>query len=254
MEPIAAEEPIIAVEDLVAAYGEQRVLGGLSFEVHRGEVFFVVGESGCGKSTLLKNLVGLHPPEGGRIRVCGVDIGTASDGELEQVRTRLGVLFQGGALLGSLTVGENVALPLLRHLQAPPELLERIVRMKLAMVNLAGYENHMPAELSGGMKNRVGLARAFALDPLVLLLDEPTSGLDPINAGEIDELIARFNRSLGTTMVIVSQDMRSVFSIGQRVMLLDKDRRGIAAIGSPEELRAHPPTPFAARFFQRSPA
>ncbi len=247
-------EPIVVVENLVAAYEGRPVLEGVSFGAWPGEILFIVGQSGCGKSTLLKCIVGLHPLEAGSVRLCGVDIATARDAALEQVRARVGVLFQGGALLGSLTVGENVALPLLHHLEIPPDLLTLMVRMKLSMVNLAGYENHMPAELSGGMRNRAGLARAFALDPAIILLDEPTSGLDPINAREIDELIRKFNQSLGTTMVIVSQDMRSVFAIGQRVILLDKERRGIAAIGTPGELRSSPPSELAARFFQRSAA
>ena len=245
-------EPIVAVENLVTSYGYERVLDGVSFEVMPGEIFFILGESGCGKSTLLKHIIGLHQPESGRVRVCGVEINATRESDLSRVRTRVGILFQGGALLDSLTVGENVALPLLRHMEAPPNLVAQIVRMKLAMVNLAGYENHMPAEISGGMQNRVGLARAFALDPTVIFLDEPTSGLDPINAQEIDELLAKVNRSLGTTMLIVSQDLRSVFSIGHRVMLLDGQRRGIAAIGTPGELRADPPTELAARFFRRS--
>ncbi len=246
-----AGEAIIEVDNLTAAYGEEEVLENVSFQVRTGEVFFILGESGCGKSTLLKHIFGLHPVRSGRIRVCGVEITSAGEAELEQVRARMGILFQGGALLGSLTVGQNVALPLERYLELPPELLELIVRMKLAMVNLAGYENHLPAELSGGMKNRAGLARAFALDPAVIFLDEPTSGLDPITAAEIDDLIRKFNRGIGTTMVIVSQDMRSVFEIGDRVLLLDRNVRGVAAVGAPRALREAPPGPLAARFFRR---
>jgi phospholipid/cholesterol/gamma-HCH transport system ATP-binding protein len=178
-----------------------------------------------------------------------VDLARAKERELEEVRTRIGVLFQGGALLGSMTLGENVALPLSRHLEMSPELTQMVVRMKLDMVNLGGYENHLPVEVSGGMKNRAGLARAIALDPTVLLLDEPTSGLDPITAREIDDLIWKFNTGIGTTMVIVSQDIRSVLNIGHRAILLDSATRGIDAVGRPSELAADPPTPLVGRFF-----
>jgi phospholipid/cholesterol/gamma-HCH transport system ATP-binding protein len=206
-------QPVIVVEELTAAYEDRVVLESVSFEIYRGEILFILGQSGCGKSTLLKHIIGLQPPRSGRVVVGGIDLAAASESELEEVRSRIGVLFQGGALLGSMTLGQNLALPLQRHLQIPPELEEQIVRMKLSMVNLGGYENHLPAELSGGMKNRAGLARALVLDPMVLFLDEPTSGLDPITAREIDDLICKFNEDIGMTMVIVSQDMRSVANI-----------------------------------------
>jgi phospholipid/cholesterol/gamma-HCH transport system ATP-binding protein len=242
--------PVIVVENLVAGYDGTVVLEGVSFEVYEGEVLFVLGESGSGKSTLLKHLVGLQTARSGRILFGGVDLAKAKEAELEKVRTRIGVLFQGGALVGSMTLGENVALPLSRHLEMPPDFLKMIVRMKLDMVNLGGYENHLPAEVSGGMKNRAGLARAIALDPTVLLLDEPTAGLDPITAREIDELIWKFNTGLGTTIVIVSQDVRSMLNIGNRAILLNGATRRIDAVGSPRQLAADPPTPLAARFFR----
>ena len=243
------EEPLVSVSGLTVGYGGVEVLRGITFTVMRGEVFFILGESGSGKSTLLKNIVGLTPAKAGSIRVCGVEMTQARENEVDEVRSRIGILFQGGALLGSLTVEENVSLPLIRHAGIPQDLLGPIVRVKLGMVNLSGYQNHLPSELSGGMKNRVGLARALALDPEVIFLDEPTSGLDPINATEIDGLIRRLNRAIGTTMVIVSQDMRSVMSIGDRAVLLDKDTKGVAAIGTPDQLKQSPPGTFADRFF-----
>jgi phospholipid/cholesterol/gamma-HCH transport system ATP-binding protein len=245
---------LIVVEDLAAGYTSEAVLEGVSFEVYEGEIFFILGESGSGKSTLLRHLMGLRPALAGRVLFDGVDLARARERELERVRGRIGVLFQGGALLGSMTLGENVELPLLRHRELSPELLQLIVRAKLDMVNLGGYENHLPSEVSGGMKNRAGLARAIALDPKVLFLDEPTSGLDPNTALEIEELILKLNTGIGTTMVIVSQDIHSVLSIGHRAVLLDASTRGIDAVGSPRELRAHPPTPFAGRFFHSAGA
>ncbi len=244
------EEPVISVSHLHVGYGDGDVLQDVSFDIHQGEIFFIVGESGCGKSTLMKHIVGLYPARSGRITVCGVDITNATDSQMEEVRARIGILFQGGALLGSLTVRENVELPLLRHPEITPDLLQSIVRIKLDMVNLPGYENHLPSELSGGLRNRIGLARAFALDPAVVFLDEPTSGLDPMNAREIDELIRKFNHAIGTTMVIVSQDIRSVLSIAHRVLLLDKNTKRVSALGTPAELAHDPPTELAARFFE----
>jgi phospholipid/cholesterol/gamma-HCH transport system ATP-binding protein len=246
---VGGRRAVIVVENLTAGYTAEAVLKGVSFEVYEGEILFILGESGSGKSTLLKHLIGLRHALAGRVLFDGVDLARARERELEKVRTRIGVLFQGGALLGSMTLGENVELPLLRHRELSSELLRMVVRMKLDMVNLGGYENHLPVEVSGGMKNRAGLARALALDPTVLFLDEPTSGLDPITAREIDELIRKFNAGIGTTMVIVSQDIHSVLSIGHRAILLDGSTGGIDAVGPPRELAASPPTPLVARFF-----
>ncbi len=246
----AAAEPVIVVEKLTAGFGEQVILSEVSFEIRRGEIFFIVGGSGCGKTTLLKNMIGLYRPLQGRILIEGTDIGESQEA-LYRLRQRIGVLFQSGALIGSMTLGENVALPLEGHARLAGATLERLVRMKLAMVNLAGYENHLPAELSGGMKKRAGLARAMILDPSILFFDEPSSGLDPVTAVELDRTIQAINRSLGTTMVIVSHDLASIFEVAHRVILLEKER-GIIAEGDPRVLRDTCQDPRVYDFFHRS--
>lgn len=248
-------DPIaIKVYDLTAAYGEDVILKDVTFQVKRGEVVVIAGGSGCGKSTLLKHIVGLHSLAGGRVEINGVDIAAAGDRQLSQVRQGFGVLFQSGALFGSFSLLENVTLPLLDFTSLSRKAAEMVGRAKLAMVNLAGYENHLPSELSGGMQKRAGLARAMALDPAILFFDEPSAGLDPITAAELDRLIIRINQAMGTTMVIVTHELASIYNIAHRVVMLDKSVKGIIAQGPPKELRDNATDPRVSDFFHRRPA
>jgi phospholipid/cholesterol/gamma-HCH transport system ATP-binding protein len=246
--------PYIRVEGLTAAYEAEVILSQVSLQVARGEVVVVAGPSGCGKSTLLKALLGLLPPAAGRVEVGGVDIAAAGERELGRLRRRVGVLFQSGALLGSFTLLENVLLPLQDFSGLSAEAARLAARSKLALVGLAGYENHLPSEISGGQKKRAGLARAMALDPEALFFDEPSAGLDPVTAAELDRLIQRVNRGTGATMVIVSHELASIMNIAHRVLLLDKGSKGIIAQGPPAELRDRSRDPRVVNFFRRRPA
>jgi phospholipid/cholesterol/gamma-HCH transport system ATP-binding protein len=234
------EVPIIEVTDLVRAFGDRTVLCDISFNVHRGETLVIMGVSGCGKSTLLRHMIGSMKPTSGSVKIFGEDIATMKEHEIGRVRTRFGMLFQSGALLASLTVGENVALPLFQHTDKSADEIEEIVKQKLQMVGLTGFENLKPAEISGGMKKRVGLARALALDPELLFSDEPTSGLDPIMTAVVDELTLKLTRGRGMTAVVVTHDMTSAFRIGTRMIMLGAG--GIIAQGTPDEIRtsSHP--------------
>jgi phospholipid/cholesterol/gamma-HCH transport system ATP-binding protein len=249
--PPAFGEPIIAAEGITARFGEETILSEVTFQVRPGEIFAILGGSGCGKTVLLKHLIGLYRPYSGAVKVFGRDIAEAEEGERIELRKRMGVLFQSGALLGSLTLFENVALPLRAYTDLPPEAVEEIVGMKLALVNLNGYQNHLPEELSGGMKKRAGLARAMALDPEILFFDEPTGGLDPVTAAEMDNLIKGINTGLGTTMVIVTHDLPSIFGVASRVIMLDKGAQGIIAEGDPGKLRETTRDPRVIHFFNR---
>jgi phospholipid/cholesterol/gamma-HCH transport system ATP-binding protein len=246
-------EEIIRVEGLVAAYGEQVVLRDVNVSVLRGERLFIVGGSGCGKTTLLRHMIGLQRPTSGRVWVLGEDIGGADEETLRRVQRRIGVSFQAGALFGSLTLGQNVALPLEEYTRLPRQTIARLVRMKLAMVNLGGYEDFMISELSGGMKKRAALARAAALDPGVLFFDEPSAGLDPVTSAELDELILQVNQSLGTTIVVVSHELPSIFTVASRVVMLDSETRTVVAEGDPRALRDHAGDPRVRAFFNRQP-
>jgi len=231
-------EVIIEVTDLVHTFGDRAVLNDISFNVHRGETLVIMGGSGCGKSTLLRHLVGSMKPTSGSVKIFSEDITTMKEREIERVRLRFGMLFQSGALLASLTVGENVALPLSQHTDKSPDEIEQIVKQKLEMVGLTGFEDLKPAEISGGMKKRVGLARALALDPELLFSDEPTSGLDPIMTAVVDHLTLNLARGRGMTAVVVSHDMTSAFRIATRMIMLGHGN--IVAQGTPDEIRASP--------------
>ena len=250
---MTGRRPVIVVEDLGARYDGDVILENVSFEVYQGEIFIIMGESGCGKSTLLKHMIGLHSPYEGKVLINGVDIFAADPAELNRVRTDIGVLFQTAALFGSMTLADNVALPLREHTHLAPETVDLIVRMKLGMVNLGGYGNHLPSELSGGMRIRAGLARAMALDPKILFLDEPSAGLDPVTSAEIDILIRSINQGMRTTIVIITQELESIFGIGTRVIMLDKHERGIIAQGDPFELREKSSDSRVVNFFRRRP-
>lgn len=232
-------EPVIEVTDLVKEFKGRRVTNGVSFKVHRGDTMIIMGGSGCGKSTLLRQIIGSIKPTSGSIKIFGEEITSMDETELSRVRKRFGMLFQSGALLQSMTVGENVALPILEHSSVDEEIASLMVKMKLELVGLTGFEDLKPAEISGGMKKRVALARALALDPELLFSDEPTSGLDPVMTAVVDKLTQDLTRNLGMTAVVVTHDMTSAFRIGtQMIMLGSGPLQGrIIARGTPEEIR-----------------
>jgi len=242
---------IITVENLTARFGTNIVFEEVSFNVRKGEILVIVGESGCGKSTLLKMMIGLNRPVAGQIRFQGADIFSSGEQILGAYRKSIGVLFQSSALLGSMTLRENIELPLGEYTDLSPEEIDRIIKMKLGMVNLAGYDHHYPSELSGGMKKRAGIARAMALDPQVLFFDELSAGLDPVTAVELDDLILKTNSALGTSMVIVTHELESIYKIAHRVLMLDKQARGIIAEGHPRELKERSTDPRVTNFFRR---
>jgi phospholipid/cholesterol/gamma-HCH transport system ATP-binding protein len=249
-----ASQTIIRVENLEARYGGNLVFDDVSFEVGRGEVFVILGGSGCGKSTMLKHMIGLYTPYSGRIRIDGDDI-TASEGaERRAILRKIGVMYQMGALFGSMTLLENVRLPLEEFTDLPPDAMDWIAASKLRMVQLEGFEQYMPAEISGGMKKRAAIARAMALDPQILFLDEPSAGLDPITSAELDSTILKLRETLGVTFVVVTHELPSIYTIADRVIMLDKETKGIVASGPPEELRDHSENDWVRRFFLRETA
>src|SRR5215467_1285801 len=230
------DEAMISLRDLRVNYGEREILHGLSFEVMRGETLVILGGSGSGKSTLLRTLVGLERPTSGEIWLKGKNLAAISEAEMNEIRKRIGMSFQGGALFGSMTVGENVALPLREHTKLEGSTIEIMVRLKLDQVGLAGFENYMPSQLSGGMKKRAAVARAMAMDPEILFFDEPSAGLDPIIAAGVDELILELKKAFRMTTVVVTHELASAFLIADRMVLIDKGN--VVAMGSKEEMRA----------------
>lgn len=260
-DPLAAEGParrppgevLIEVEHLYAGYDGTAILDDVSFDIRAGEVFGILGGSGGGKSTILKHMIGLVPPVSGRVRIAGEDI-VGADGEaLERIRRRFGVMYQSGALFGSMTLLENVRLPIEVYTDLPDDAMTLLARMKLGLVGLDQFTGHLPSEISGGMQKRAGIARAMALDPSILFLDEPSSGLDPITSATLDATVRRLAEGLGVTFVIVTHDLPSVFASIDRVVLLDKKARGIIAEGDPRELRDSSPDPRVRAFFRREP-
>jgi phospholipid/cholesterol/gamma-HCH transport system ATP-binding protein len=245
---------IIQVRDLIVGYGTDIILENISFDVLEGEIFIVLGGSGCGKSTLLKHLIGLSSPLSGQIRIDGEDISNCNETTFKKILRKIGVLYQSTALFGSMTIAENVSLPIKEYTGLPQKSVDTLVKMKLNMVNLKGYENHLPSEISGGMRKRAGLARAMALNPKILFFDEPSAGLDPVTSVELDNLIIHLNKSLGTTMVIVTHELQSIFNVAHRVIMLDKQTKGIIAEGNPMHLKDHSENPFVRNFFNRKSA
>src|ERR1700682_6320661 len=232
---MTAPEAIVSVSNLRVDYGSREVLHGLTFEVRRGETLVVIGGSGSGKSTMLRTLVGLERPSSGEVRIKGIDIAKAGAREMDGIRKRIGLAFQGGALIGSLSVGGNISLPLLEHTVLERSTIEVMVRIKLEQVGLSGFENFSPSELSGGMRKRAAFARAMALDPEILFFDEPSAGLDPITAAGIDDLILNLKKAYALSMVVVTHELASAFLIADRIILID--RGSIVAMGRVEEVR-----------------
>ncbi len=243
-------ENIIEVRDLVVRYGERTVLDGVSFEVKRGEIFVILGGSGCGKSTLLRNLVGLMRPHSGQIRIFGEDFTAMSDARRVELCKRMGMCFQGSALFNSMSVGDNVALPLREHTRLEESTIDIMTKIKLELVGLGGFDRYMPAELSGGMKKRAGLARAMAMDPEIIFYDEPSAGLDPIVAAGLDSLIRKMQHTFNLTSVVVTHEMESVKLIADRVCMLKAGR--VVGLGSLETLQTSR-EPFVRQFFERRP-
>jgi phospholipid/cholesterol/gamma-HCH transport system ATP-binding protein len=244
----------IEVRDLTMAYGDFLIQRDLSFAIRRGDIFIIMGGSGCGKSTLLRHMVGLKQPAQGDVYYEGEGYWQASEEEREKLTRRFGVLFQRGALWSSMTLAENVALPLAEYTDLGPREIEEIASLKLALVGLKGFEEYYPSEISGGMQKRAGLARAMALDPEILFFDEPSAGLDPISSRLLDELILELRDSLGATVVVVTHELASIFAIGNNSVFLDADTKTMIATGNPSELRDHSENPVVRRFLMRGEA
>lgn len=244
--------PHIEVAGLKMAYGNRVIMEDLDFTVRRGEVFVVMGGSGCGKSTLLRHLIGLQEPAAGSIRYLGDDFTAADHDHREKMLRRFGVMYQGGALWTSLTLAENVALPLREYTKLKTREIADLVSYKLSLVGLSGFEDFYPAEISGGMVKRASLARAMALDPEILFLDEPGAGLDPVSAKLLDDLILELRDGLGTTVVMVTHELASIYAVADNAVFLDTETRTVGAIGKPADLRDHSGNPRVRRFLNRA--
>ena len=234
------------------AFGDYVVQRDLNLSIHRGDIFIVMGPSGCGKSTLLRHMLGLLTPAAGRIRYGGQDPASSDEDQRRALLQRIGVLYQGGALWSSMTLAENIALPLSEYTGLKPATVRELARFKLSLVGLDGFEDHYPAEISGGMRKRAGLARAIALDPEFLFFDEPTAGLDPISAHRLDQLILELRDSLGATLVVVTHDLASIFAVGDDSVFLDPGRKTAIAAGNPNTLLRQSTDPLVLDFLTRS--
>lgn len=252
--PDASAPVVIEARDLTARFGTNTLFENVSFDVRRGEIFVILGGSGCGKSTLLKLMIGLVEPAEGTVGILGTDVWSTEGASRLAFLTRIGVMWQQGALFGSQTLLENVIMPLAEHTSLPPEAREEVARTKLGMVGLSEAANRLPSEVSGGMLKRAGIARALALDPAIMFLDEPSAGLDPITSAGLDALIREMSRSLGTTFVVVTHELASILAIGDRCIMLDKEAKGMIAEGNPRELRDHATQPTVRAFFRREAA
>jgi len=248
---MADSEIVIRVENLTAGYGDIAIIKDINFEVQAGEVLIILGGSGCGKSTLLKHMIGLLPPVSGKVFIEGNDIISAHGQDRINILRRIGVMYQNGALFGSMNIIENICLVLEEYTDLPKDAMEFIARMRLKVVSLEGSEYKMPSELSGGMRKRAAIARAMALDPKVLFLDEPSAGLDPITSSQLDDLIIELSRSLGITFVIVTHELPSIYKVADRVIMLDKITKSIIATGKPDYLRDNSDNAWVRQFFNR---
>jgi len=244
--------PHLQIRNLTMAYGEVVIQKELNFTINHGEVFIIMGGSGCGKSTLLRHLVGLMEPRHGEVLINGVNLWHTSISERNQLISHNGVLYQGGALWSSMTLAENIALPLTEYTDLNPQQIREVVAYKLSLVGMAGFEDYYPSEISGGMRKRAGLARAMARDPDILFFDEPSAGLDPVSSRLLDDLILELRDSLGATVVIVSHELASIFAVGDNSIFLDPDEKTIIAAGSPKELLSHSTDPRVTNFLTRT--
>jgi len=237
---VSLDGPMISLRDIRVSYSGREILHGITFDVQRGETLVILGGSGSGKSTLLRTLVGLEKPNSGELWIAGKNFSAISDAERNEIRQKIGMSFQGGALFGSMTVGENVALPLREHTKLEDSTIEIMVRLKLDQVGLSGYEQYMPSQLSGGMKKRAAVARALAMDPEILFFDEPSAGLDPIIAAGIDQLILELKKAFHMTIIVVTHELASAFLIADRMVLINKG--DVVALGTVKEMQnsTHP--------------
>lgn len=244
-------EPHIRVENLTMAYGSYLIQKNLNFNINRGDIFIVMGGSGCGKSTLLRHLIGLQEPAAGRVYYGDISYWESSPQQRKQLMRRIGILYQKGALWSSMTLAENVTLPLLEYTSVTPAEALEVAALKLALVGLAGFEDYYPSEISGGMQKRAGLARALALDPEILFFDEPSAGLDPVSSRLLDDLILELKRSLGTTVVVVTHELSSIFAIGTNSVFLDPESKTMIAQGDPNKLLRDSEDPRVLNFLTR---
>ncbi len=244
-------QPIIAVRNLNLSYDDYAVLRDLNFSVNKGDIFVVMGGSGCGKSTLLKALIGLKAPVKGEVLYEGVNFWKEDESVQQDWMRRFGVLYQSGALWSSFTLGENVALPLELYSKLSSEQIREMVELKLSLVGLSGYTDLYPAQISGGMRKRAGLARAIALDPEIIFFDEPSAGLDPLNSRMLDDLIIQLRDALGATFVIVTHELASIFALSDKAVLLDAESKSIIAEGKPKDLLAYSKDPRVIQFLTR---
>lgn len=244
------KEVVIKAENVYRKFGDRAILNGVDLEIYKGETFVIMGGSGCGKSTFLRHLIGALKPDAGKVYLLGKDLSAVNEDEMDALKKKIGMCFQASALFDSMTVGDNVSLPLREHTKLDKSVIDIVVKMKLELVGLRGFEDLMPSQLSGGMRKRVGLARAIVMDPEIVFYDEPTAGLDPIVAGVIDKLILDLSKKLAITSIVVTHDMKSVFSISDRVAMLYEGR--VLEVGTSDEIKKSK-NPMVQQFISGSP-